>query len=462
MDSPTTTTTTNRYLEGPYAPVAEEVTVTDLPVEGTLPADLDGRYLRIGPNPIGPVDPANHHWFVGDGMVHGIRLRGGRAEWYRNRWVRSTAVSEALGEEPAPGERHGGMDTVNTHVIGHAGRTLALVEAGARPVELTDELDTVRHSDLDGTLPNGFTAHPKRDPLTDELFAVAYHWGLDHLQYLVVGADGRIRKVEPIPVDDGPMVHDMAITERFAVVFDMPVTFDIEGAMAGRSLPYRWNPDHPSRFGVLPREGSAADLRWFDIDPCYVFHSVNAHDTAGTDGGEGSLVIDAVRHERTFDLDQHGPADVAPALWRWTIDLDRGTVSSEQRDDRSQEFPRVAEQRVGRPARHAWTSPFDVAAPGEVTPAAEILHHDLVAGTCTSHPAGPGRLVGEAVAVPRDGADGDAEDDAWLMALAHDTATDRGELVVWAADAPGEDPVARVPLPVRVPGGFHGSWIPTT
>lgn len=454
--------TTNPYLEGNFGPVTEEVTAHDLDVEGTLPPELDGRYLRIGPNPImeNVPDPAAHHWFVGDGMVHGIRLRDGRAEWYRNRWVRSTQVSRALGEEPAPGERHGGMDTVNTHVIGHAGMTLALVEAGARPVELSDELDTLRHSDLGGTLPNGFTAHPKRDPRTGELHAVAYHWALPHLQYIVVGTDGRVRRVEEVAVDDGPMVHDMSITERFAVVYDLPVTFDLDGAAAGSRFPYTWKEGRPARVGLVPREGSGADVRWFDVEPCYVFHALNAHDEPGADGTGGSVVLHVVRHERTFDRDRQGPADVAPTLWRWTLDLDRGTVDEVQLDDRGQEFPRVVDACVGLPARYGWSVPVGVAAVGDFGSDATILRHDLHAGTVAVHDAGPGRQVGEAVVVPRAGAAAGAEDDGWLMALAHDRATDRGELVVWPADAPGEDPVARVPLPARVPFGFHGSWIP--
>ena len=183
----------------------------ELPVTGRLPVELDGRYLRNGPNPVGAVDPARFHWFTGDGMVHGVRLRDGKAEWYRNRWVRSTAVSEALGESPKPGERHGGMDTANTNVIGLAGRTYAIVEAGGRPVELSDELETIGHSDLGGTLPNGYTAHPKVDPATGSLHAIAYHWALPNLQYVVVGADG---VVTPGRVDrgrrrpDGPRLLD--------------------------------------------------------------------------------------------------------------------------------------------------------------------------------------------------------------------------------------------------------------
>src|SRR5258706_15630914 len=132
------------FLEGGFAPVKQEHTVTDLRVTGTIPAHLDGRYLRNGPNPAAEVDPETYNWFTGDGMVHGVRLRDGKAEWYRNRWVRSEAVAEALGEQWPSGPVHADMDfSSNTNVIGHAGRTFAIVEAGARPYELTYDLSTI-------------------------------------------------------------------------------------------------------------------------------------------------------------------------------------------------------------------------------------------------------------------------------------------------------------------------------
>lgn len=90
--------TENLYLNGNYAPVREEVTAIDLDVTGTIPTYLDGRYLRIGPNPLVDPDPAKYHWFLGTGMAHGLRLRDGKAHWYRNRWVRSADVARALGE----------------------------------------------------------------------------------------------------------------------------------------------------------------------------------------------------------------------------------------------------------------------------------------------------------------------------------------------------------------------------
>ncbi|HZN80640.1 MAG TPA: carotenoid oxygenase family protein, partial [Mycobacterium sp.] len=168
--------TVNPYLNGNYAPVREEITAIDLDVTGKIPDYLDGRYLRIGPNPMGDPDPAKYHWFLGTGMAHGLRLRDGKAHWYRNRYVRSAAVARALGESWAGGAHTGGVDfAANTNIIGHAGKTFAIAESGVRPYELTDELETVGPSDFCGTLFGGYTAHPKRDPATGELHAVSYN-----------------------------------------------------------------------------------------------------------------------------------------------------------------------------------------------------------------------------------------------------------------------------------------------
>ena len=444
------TDTTNRYLSANYAPVAEELTTFDLAVTGNVPAALSGRYLRNGPNPQSAVDPTTYHWFTGDAMVHGIRLRNGRAEWYRNRWVRSSGVAAALGEPDIPGETHGGMDTANTNVIGHAGTTLAIVEAGARPVELSYELDTVCRTDLGGTLPNGFTAHPKRDPESGELFAAAYHWAFPHVQYIVIGADGRVRKLEPITVPGGPMMHDMSITATRSVLYDLPVTFNLEAA-ATSNFPYSWNPEYGARIGVLPREGGDADVRWFEIEPCYVFHPLNAYD----DGDR--VVLEVVRHPRMFDHDRHGPNDGAPSLWRWTVDLGAGVVKEEQLDDRPIEFPRVDERVVGRAHRFGWAASLsagdDVGFDGS-----DVVKYDHVTGTTQVHEMGRGRSTGEAVFVPAD--DGAAEDDGWVMSMVYDADTDRSDLVILSAADITAEPVATIHLPARVPYGFHGNWVP--
>ncbi|MET0324722.1 MAG: carotenoid oxygenase family protein [Ilumatobacteraceae bacterium] len=445
------TMTTNRWTTGLNAPVTEEVTAVDLVVVGQLPVELDGRYLRNGPNPVGTVDPATYHWFTGDGMVHGIRLRDGRAEWYRNRWVRSDAVADALGEPHRPGEIHGGMDTANTNVVDIGGRTLAVVEAGARPFELSFELDTIARTDLGGTLPHGYTAHPKVDPVTGDVHAIAYHWALPHLEYVVIGADGVVRQVEPIEVADGPMVHDCSITERWMVVYDLPVVFHLEDAMHGVRFPYSWSETHGARVGLVPLGGRGSDVRWFEVDPCYSFHPLNAHD----DGDR--VVLDLVRYPKMFDAHRLGPDDGAPYLWRWTIDTVSGQVREEQLSDVALEFPRVDERVVGRPHRFGYATEVGRAA-GLNGFGGRLVRIDGASGDAIPIDLGPGRRSGEWVMVPRT-ADA-AEDDGWLMSLVYDAAVDRSDLVVLSAADPFAGPVATVELPGRVPMGFHGNWFP--
>jgi len=441
------TTVENRYLTGNYAPVANEVTATELAVTGSLPEVLSGRYLRNGPNPFSAPEPSTYHWFAGDGMVHGIRLRDGRAEWYRNRWVRSAEIARALGEPVRPGPVHADMDFAsNTNVIGHAGRTFAIVEAGARPYELTYELDTVGPTDFGGTLPGGYTAHPKRDPATGELHAVSYYWGWGNLvQYTVVDTAGAVRKVVDIEVGGPVSVHDMSLTERFVVIYDLPVVFDVEAATSGAGFPYRWDPDYRARVGLLDRDGGADDVRWFDVEPCYVFHPMNAYD----DGDR--VVLDVVRHGKMFDTHRLGPDEGPPTLERWTVDVTGDKVVEERLDDRGQEFPRVDERVVGRRHRYGYAGAFL----GNET---ALVKHDLDRRTSEVRLLASAGGASEAVFVPSGPEAG--EDDGWVLAVVYDPDRDTSDLLVLnAGDFTGE-PQAIVHLPQRVPFGFHGNWVP--
>jgi carotenoid cleavage dioxygenase-like enzyme len=326
----TTDVTTSQYLTGNFAPVGEEVDVEALPVTGRIPEDLEGRLLRIGPNPVNDPDPADYHWFTGTGMVHGLWLRGGRAVRYRNRYVRDDEVVETLGGPETPGPRHGmGGNVANTNVIAHAGTTYAIVEAGGLPMQLTDDLETVARSDFGGTLPGSFTAHPKRDPLTGELHAVAYYWEWNAIQYIVVGVDGSVRRTVNVPVPGGPMVHDCAITESRVVLFDLPCIFDLDAAMSGAKLPYRWTPSYGARIGLLPRESDADATVWCELDDlCFVYHPLNAYD----DGDR--VVMDVAVHPKTFDANVNGPNEGSPTFERWTLDPTRRTVRRDVIDER--------------------------------------------------------------------------------------------------------------------------------
>ncbi len=450
------TTVTNPYLQGNYAPVQEEVTATELAVTGSIPQELCGRYLRNGPNPVTPQDPASYHWFTGDGMVHGIRLRDGRAEWYRNRWVRSAEVARALGEEPKPGPVHSGMDFApNTNVIGHAGRTFAIVEAGALPYELTDELDTIGACDFEGTLTGGYTAHPKRDPESGELYAVSYFWGWgDDVDVSVLDPSGHVRSSRRVTMGGSVSVHDCAITERSLVLLDLPVTFSMEAAASGSQFPYRWQEDYHARVGLLPRDGDTTAVVWHDVEPCYVFHFMNAYDEPS-----GGVVLDVVRHSSMFRTHVLGPSEGLPTLERWHLDGRGGAVKDERLDDHGQEFPRVDERVVGRPHRYGYAVGVNVDENDDVAFSESVLvRHDLERGTRVERSFGRGASVGEAVFVPR--ADDAGEADGWLLTLAYSPERDASALHILNAEDPAGEAEAVVELPQRVPLGFHGNWVP--
>jgi carotenoid cleavage oxygenase len=479
---------TNRYLEDEFAPIDAEYTLTDLDVIGTIPEHLDGRYLRNGPNPIGEVDPDLYHWFVGDGMVHGIRIRDGKAEWYRNRWVRGPQAARALGEQAPAGEYRLSGIGANTNVIGHAGKTLALVESGVTNFELNDDLDTVGVCDFDGTLTGGYTAHPKRDPNSGELHAVSYSmYRGNTVQYSVIDADGRARRTVDIEVAGSPMMHDFSLTERHVVFYDLPVTFNVRQAVemtvprglrlparmmlsaligrvripdpvsarqprgntSDRRFPYAWNPDYPARVGVMPRDGGNADVRWFDVEPCYVFHPMNAYDSDTSEGD--TVVLDVVRHPKMFATDLLGPNEGTPTLDRWTVDLADDKVRESRIDDRGQEFPRVDERLVGKRHRYGYAPMVGDGASGADT----LLKHDFLGETSAARSFGSGKVLGEFVFEPS--APDATEDDGVLMGYVYDRATDRSELAI--LDAATLQDVAAVKLPHRVPAGFHGNWV---
>jgi carotenoid cleavage dioxygenase len=483
--------TENPYLNGNYAPVREEITAIDLDVTGTIPEYLDGRYLRIGPNPLGDPDPARYHWFLGTGMAHGLRLRDGTANWYRNRYVRSADVARTLGETWQGGPRTGGFDfAANTNIIGHAGKTFAITESGVRPYELTDELETVGPSDFCGTLFGGYTAHPKRDPASGELHAVSYNPMRGNIvQYTVTGVDGKVRRTVDIRLNAHTMMHDFSLTEKYVVLYDLPVALDLGAGLnsrpakafagmltrlaerhaapdfvvraimrgsersgpPGSGMPYRWAPERQARVGVLPREGTAADIRWFEVQPCYVFHPLNAYDSAGPQGDR--IVLDVVRHASVFNSGSRIVPEI-PSLDRWTVDLTAGKVTEERLDDTAQEFPRVDERLVGRRHRYGYAVGYSDGATG--TPDA-ILKHDVTTRRTQSIAFGAGREPGEFVFVPS-AADA-AEDDGVAMGFVYDRSTDRSDLVL--LDGRTLETVATVHLPARVPHGFHGNWVPS-
>ncbi len=439
------------FLTGIHAPLHDERTITDLKVTGTIPPELSGRYVRNGPNPFNP-DPRGHHWFIGDGMVHGVRLQGGKALWYRNRYIRSMDLEEKGGPKAAPGPRRGRRDLVNTNVVQHNGKTLAIVEAGSFPAELDENLETVAYTDFGGTLTAPFSAHPHEDPLTGELHAIVYD-GMtqDTVWHVVVSKDGKVVREEPIPVQDGPSIHECTITKNYVVVFDLPVTFSMKALISGQQFPYSWNPDHKARIGLMPRTGTAEQIIWCDVDPCYVFHVANSFERE-----DGVVIIDSSVHETMFAGGPDGPNGKPLGMERWEVDPVARKVKRITVDSAPQEFHRPDERYFGQPYRYAWSLGLP-GADSAFLGNAPIYRYDMQTGERQAHDFGPGRVPGEFVFVPRSK---DApEGDGWVMGYVIDTQADTTDLVILDASDMAAPPIASVHIPHRIPPGFHGNWL---
>jgi carotenoid cleavage dioxygenase len=404
------------HLSRAFAPVSEERTDFELEVTGEVPRELQGSYVRNGPNPRTGRSPS---WFAGDGMLHAVQLDGGRARWHRNRWLTAPY-------------------SPNTHVVAHAGRLLALVETRL-PVEVTPELETVGVFDYGGVLQRAMTAHPKLCPRTGELLFFSYASSPPFLSYYRADATGRIVHQADLDAGFPSFMHDFAITEKYAVFYVLPVLLgDFRSP-----VPIRWSEDVPARIGVLPRDGKSEQLRWFEVAPCTISHTVNAFEDGNT------VVLDAVR----------APHIMQPhSLYRFRLDLESGRASESELDPRFLDFPRVSPAVVGARQRYAYTTELlDFTSDGGFTRTA--LHkYDFETRTSVTHDFGDESMPGECVVVPRSGST--AEDDAWAILFVHrrdGTATDLVILDAARFDAPE---VARVHLRGRVPFGLHGNWIP--
>jgi len=454
----------NPFLRGNFGPWREEGLTENLQVIGEIPRDLNGTFYRNGPNPA--FEPTGrYHWFDGDGMIHAIKLENGRAS-YRNRWVESGGLIE---ERKAGHALYRGLlsfegteapaikVTANTNIVAHAGKLLALVESSLPTEMVPCTLATVGLYDFGGKLGTAMTAHPKLDPETGEMLFFGYAPFPPYLTYHVADASGALVRSEVIEVAWPSMMHDFAITKNYVIFMLCPVVFDFENVAKGGSL-FSWQPERGAKLGIMPRSGGNADVRWFDIDPCYVFHPMNAFDENGV------VTLDVARYEQLLFMNPQAAREPGwrdknvARLHRWTVDLAKGTVRSTPLDDGDGEFPRVDERLVGRKHRFGYMAITGPEGNDTGVPVwTSIRKFDLERGTSTTRHFGAGNGVGEPLFVPRHaGAD---EDEGYVVVLNYNEGRNTSAFFVLDARHLTGEPLAEIRIPHRVPYGFHGNWV---
>jgi len=455
-------------VTGALAPVFEEYVLDDLAVEGEIPADLNGVYLRNGPNPrFEPI--GQHHVFDGDGMLHSAHFDRGKVV-YRNKWVRT----DAWLEEDAAGKcLYAGIyatrkgredkrlrDSANTDVIGHAGHAVASWYLAGVPYHLDPiTLDTVAKGDYIFGPGNGFSAHPKVDEVTGELLFFDYYNAHPHMSYGVVDASGKATHQVLIELPDARLPHDMAITENYSILHDLPVLNDPEAFRAGRHK-ILFDSSLPARFGVIPRHGAGDSIRWFEFSPCFLYHVINAWE----EGDE--VVMVACRYMPVKDL-RGGINEIRTAknigsgimdarLWRYRMNLKTGEAIEECLDPvRNVEFPSYNSALTGRKTQWGYCVDHDPA----------VLRWTGLRKYNTD--------TGESVGEWSDGHQSCWYSEAWFAAADNPRSEDHGYIVtfVWNdktreqqlqildAQDMNKGPVARVRIPHQIPSGFHACWM---
>jgi len=461
------------YTSGAWTPVFDEYDADDLEVIGEIPKDIDGIYVRNSENPaFGSI--GLYHPFDGDGMIHTMSFRDGKAS-YKNRFVRTKGLMAeieagkplwaGIAEDPRLSTRpgwgaHGGIkDSSSTDVVVHAGKILSTFYQCGEGYRLDPY--TMEQFGTEGWVPlDGISAHPKPDENTGELLFFNYSTHAPYMHYGVVGPDNKLKHYIPIPVPGPRLPHDMAFTKNYSIIADLPLFWDPEILAKGRHAA-RFHRDIPTRFAIVPRYGQPEDIRWFEAAPTYVLHWMNAWE----EGDE--IVLDGYFQEdpapKPLDAPGGDPRlgqlmayldenSFKPKLHRWRFNLKTGAVSESHLDDRLLEFGSFNQMYGGEKSRYLYST---FTKPGWFL-FEGLVKHDFETGKSETLNFGEGRFGSEAPFAPRVGAR--SEDDGYIVSFITDMVENRSECVLIDAQNVTDGPVCRIILPHRISSGTHATW----
>ncbi|MEM9191926.1 MAG: carotenoid oxygenase family protein [Myxococcota bacterium] len=454
----------NPYFSGPFGPVEREIDEGNLTVEGEIPRDLHGSYVRNGPN-AKYAPKGRYHWFDGDGMLHALRFGGGRVA-YRNRYVRTRGLAADDAKEvaqwsgllePTKANPKGApyKDTANTDVVAFQNRLIASWYICGEPYVVDPEtLETEGPTRFGHDAPLRISAHAKVDERTRELLFFNYGVTEPYLHYGVVDEQLALRHYVPIDLPGPRLPHDMAATENYSILMDLPFFYRPE-ALQKKKWVVGYYPDLPSRFGIVPRHGS--DVRWFEAEPCYIYHIANAWEEDNAVVMVGCRVVDPAPAPDPQDGEWAkimANLRITATFHRWRFDLETGETTEEDLDDRNNEFPAINNRYLGRKSRYSYHVGLGKT---QTLTFASVIKYDAETDRADTFEFGD-RVVGSEVAFgPADG--GTAEDDGYLSTFVTNLDTMMSEGWLFDARAVADGPIAKIKLPQRVPLGFHGCWL---
>lgn len=479
----------NMFLEGNFAPLHEEYTLaleSDFEIRGKVPKDLNGVLYRNGPNPA--YEPgANHHWFLGDGMVHAFSFNRG-AVTYRNRYVRTPTLEierragrnlffdggiHPLAQLSLIGgnmvsliaglARHGNADVytkliskANTAILTFRENVYALVESSPPTKIHPLTLETLGTEGFAAGFVGPFTAHPKVDPQSGYLYAFGYRVaGKPKLEYFVINPSGRMVRRLPIDIPYHAMIHDFVITRNYAVVPVFPAVASLASLKRGRIA--EWKPEQGAFIYVIEKSGEQKTVRRFEMPLCYIYHYANAYE----DGS--AIIIDAVRYDRLplmgNDADNRGELFARTnngILTRFRLDLATGKVEQTPLSlDHYVEFPVIDGRVAGEKYDYTFTGAARGMTEGGFFDGQASFHLSKGKVKAEVHEFPFGHFGGEPIFVPT-GRPGQPK--GYLLNIIYDSKNAKSYLGIFEADKLDKKPLCEIGLPHRIPYGFHGAW----
>lgn len=464
-------------------PSRVEADIADLDVKGSIPAEIDGAFYRVQPDPQFPPLHGDDIAFNGDGLITRFRFKDGtcsfKQRWaHTDKWKLENAAGKALfgayrnpltDSEEVHGEIRG---TANTNAFVHGGKLYALKEDSPALVMDPVTMETEGYTWFNGKMTGQtFTAHPKIDPETGDMIAFGYAAKgvlTRDMTYYVVSPEGELKQELWFELPYYAMMHDFAITEDYALFHVVPSTSNWERLEQGKPH-FGFDTSLPVYLGVVPRrlDATAADIRWFKRDNCFASHVMNAFQ-------EGSKIhFDTPEAKNNMfpffpDINDKpfNPIEGMSYLTRWTVDMASNSDAFEsvtRMTDMFGEFPRIDDRVTGKPYRYGWMLVVDGEKPvelkggsagGLIMNSLGLIDHET--GEEQKWWCGPVSSLQEPCFIPRSA---DApEGDGWIVQVCNRLEEQRSDLLLFDALDIAKGPIAEVRIPVRLRFGLHGNW----
>ena len=454
-----------------FSQPAPEFPLTSLPRSGKIPEGLRGTLYRNGPGRLERGGERVGHWFDGDGAILAIQFGEGVTAAYR--YVQTQGYQEEAAANrflfpnygmTAPGPVWNNWlkdvkNAANTSVLAVPDKLLALWEGG-NPHALDRQTLQTRGTELSGLEPGDpFSAHPKVDPKTGEIFNFGVVPGINAtLKIYALDRTGKIIKTGSIALEGLPLVHDFVMAGQYLVFFVPPVRvklLPVALGMSSYSEAMAWKPELGTQILVVDRNTLSLVSRG-EAPPWYQWHFANGYiDT------EGNIVTQIARFQ-DFQTNQNlkevatGKMETPARASLWQVRLHPQTgkvIENEEVLARSCEFPVVPPHQVGQPWRYTYIAIHRQEQDVGKELLNAIARYDRQTGELSVADMGENCYPTEPIFVPET----PHSDRGWVLTVVYDGNTDTSEVQVYRSDLASE-PICRLELPSVVPPGFHGTW----